>query len=205
MQQGRKPRRITARQKRFVEEYLIDLNATQAALRAGYSRKDATNTGYRLLRKTPEVAEAIEGAQAERAERMAVTADRVVIELAKIAFGNPRRLFALGKQGVVLRNGDELTDAEAALISEITKTGIGDKRTRRVKLYCKMTALTALGRHLGLFNGKPKAGGEGAAAEGHESEAATEGENAREVLARRIAELAARLGTDGSPVAPERG
>lgn len=193
---------MTPKQKRFVQEYLIDLNATQAAVRAGYSGKDASNTGHRLLRKTPAVAEAIAKAQAARAERTAVTADRVVVELAKIAFGNPRRLLALSKKGVVLRGGEELSDTEAALISEITETTHGNTQTRRLKLYCKMTALTALGRHLGLFNGKTKLGG-GADTGAHSDGAVEEGEDAREILARRIAELAARLGTDGSPVAAE--
>ncbi len=83
------PRPMTPRQGRFVEEYLIDLNATQAARRAGYSERWAGDRGWKLLRD-PEVAAAIEKAQAARAERTRVSADKVVKELAKVAFGRAR-------------------------------------------------------------------------------------------------------------------
>lgn len=180
-------RRMTAKQRRFVQEYLIDLNATQAAIRAGYGEKRAGQSGSRLLRHVPEVAAAIEAAQAERAERTRVTADRLVIELAKVAFGDPRRLLALGKEGVELREPAELTDAEAALISELTETTVAGRTTRRVKLHCKMTALAALAKHLGLFNGRLKPPEQGDDAE------ADDRDDPRERLARKIARISARL------------
>ena len=150
---GHRP--LTARQRRFVEEYLIDLNATQAAIRAGYSPNSADSEGPRARNK-PNVAAAIDRSLAERAARTGVTADRVIVELAKVAFGDPRRLLAMGSNGATVRAFTDLTDAEAALISEITETGAGDNKRRRVKLHCKMTALTALAKHLGLFNGHLK-------------------------------------------------
>lgn len=68
---------LTAKQAAFVNEYLIDLNATQAAIRAGYSEKTAGRTGHENLKK-PEIAQAIQEAQAERAERLELTQDDVL-------------------------------------------------------------------------------------------------------------------------------
>ncbi len=198
------PRPMTPRQRRFVEEYLIDLNATQAARRAGYSAKSAAGRGSKLLRN-PAVAAAIEKAQAKRAQRTRVTADRVVTELAKVAFGDSRRLVSWGPGGIELRESSELTEAEAALVSEVSETRTAAGGTRRVKLHCKMTALTALGKHLGLFGNGRKAALLRAAAQngGTDNGEVEHGESggaddARERLARRISGLAARLGTKDS-------
>lgn len=79
--------KLTDRQERFVEEYLIDLNAKQAAIRAGYSVKSADKIGSQLLDKT-RVLEEIEKKKAERSKRTGITADRVLQEYAKIAFAN---------------------------------------------------------------------------------------------------------------------
>lgn len=181
---------MTPRQERFVEEYLIDLNAARAARRAGYSKRSAAQRGYLLLRDKG-IAAAITRAQAARADRTRVTADKVVTELAKVAFGDPRRLLSWGPGGVVLRDSTQLTDADAALVSEVSETRTSAGGTRRVKLYCKLTALTALGKHLGIFSGGLSLsgrGGEGADQEG----GAERAENARERLARRIAGIAER-------------
>lgn len=73
-----------------MEEYLIDLNATQAAIRAGYKAKNgqrASEIGHELLQKT-QVSEAISEAIAERSKRTGINADRVLLELARIAFVN---------------------------------------------------------------------------------------------------------------------
>jgi phage terminase small subunit len=189
---------MTPRQRRFVEEYLVDLNATQAAKRAGY----AEGSAWRVMRN-PEVVAGIEKAQAARAERTRVTADKVVEELAKVAFGDPRRLFSWGPDGVILRESSELTEAEAAIVSEISETRTAAGGSRRIKLRCKLTALNALGKHLGLFgngrqsalaralaqNGSALNGGNGTDDNG-EAEPA---DDPRERLARRIAGIAARL------------
>ena len=197
---------MTPKQRRFVEEYLVDLNAARAAKRAGYRAKWAASRGYHLLR-SPAVAAAVTKAQARRAARTQVSADRVVTELAKVAFGDPRRLLSWGPDGVVLRDSSELTEAEAALVSEVSETRTaGGGGTRKVKLHCKLTALNALGKHLGLFgNGRQSAlaralaknGGNGKNDNG-EADAA---DDARERLARRIAGISARLGTKD----PDRG
>ena len=78
---------LTAKQQRFVDEYLIDLNATQAAIRAGYSAKTADVIGYENLRK-PQIMEIIEQAMQKREKRTEITQDRVLEELADIAFND---------------------------------------------------------------------------------------------------------------------
>lgn len=74
---------LTKKQRLFVDEYLLDLNATQAAIRAGYSTRRATEIGYQLLQR-PEVAQAIQAAMAERSKRTEVEADYVIRRLREI-------------------------------------------------------------------------------------------------------------------------
>jgi len=186
------PRRMSPKQRRFAEEYLVDLNATQAALRAGYSKGCAGTHSLRLLRR-PDVAAFVAEAQAARAERIGLTADRVVNELAKVAFGDPRGLFTWGEKGVALRDSGDLTRAEAALVSEISESHTASGgTTRHIKLHGKMAALMALGKHLGLFSGPLKPPGDRDDANPDDDE----GQDARERLARRIAGIAARLETE---------
>ena len=97
-----KTAKLTEKQQRFVEEYLIDLNATQAAIRAGYSAKTADQQGSRLLANV-KVQQAIAERMAERSKRTGVNQDRVVLELSKIAF--------LKMTDVVDRNGAIKQDA----------------------------------------------------------------------------------------------
>jgi phage terminase small subunit len=78
-------RKLAAQQLRFVDEYLLDLNAAQAAIRAGYSARTAYTVGPRLLRD-PRIAAAVSAAQAARSERTGITADRVLGELNRLAF-----------------------------------------------------------------------------------------------------------------------
>lgn len=187
---------MTPKQSRFVDEYLVDLNGARAARRAGYAERSAATQAYSLLQNKT-IAAAIAKAQVDRAARTGITSDRVVIELAKVAFGDPRRLLSWGSGGVVLRDSDELTEAEAALVSEVAETRTATGGTRRVKLHCKMTALTALGRHLGLFaSGGKRFGGDVSDGGGDNDDQSTEPGDARERLARRIAGLAARLRSD---------
>lgn len=104
---------MTKKQKRFVEEYLIDLNATQAAIRAGYSPDTAGSIGGENLTK-PEISNAIAKAMAERSKRTGVNADRVVIELAKIALVNPGRV--INTQDATIR--EDATEEDLAVLIE---------------------------------------------------------------------------------------
>lgn len=141
---------MTKKQKRFVEEYLIDLNATQAAIRAGYSPDTANEQGSRLLANVS-VSNEINRAMAERSKRTGVNADRVVRELAKIAFVNAADV--INAKDATLRN-DATEDDTAAIQSVKVKTFGDDGLEREIKMADKLKALELLGKHLGMFKDK---------------------------------------------------
>lgn len=143
---------LTVKQRMFVEEYLIDLNATQAAIRAGYSAKTADQQGSRMLANV-KVQQAIAQRMAERSKRTGVNQDRVVLELSKIAF--------LKMTDVVDRNGAIKQDAsedDLACIESIkykeSDNEYGGSVEREVKVASKLKALELLGKHLGMWNDK---------------------------------------------------
>jgi phage terminase small subunit len=182
---------LTSKQAKFVQEYLIDLNATQAAKRAGYSEKTAEQQGYQLL-QNPSVAASLEKAMERRAIRTEISADRVLNELAKIGFVDIRKAVRWGSRFVArppedgtsgegealedqphggalkrsrkaddesdayyvtsieLADSDELDEATAAAVSEVSQT----KEGVRIKFHDKQAALVSMGRHLGLFTDK---------------------------------------------------
>src|SRR5262245_65068618 len=84
------PMALNPKQRRFVSEYLIDLNATRAAIRAGYSQKTADVQAYALLRK-PQITKMIADAEAARLAANKITATRTLEEDRRIAFNDPRR------------------------------------------------------------------------------------------------------------------
>ena len=139
--------KLTDKQKRFCEEYLIDLNATQAAIRAGYKEKTAYAQGQRLLKKV-EAQEYLQELMDERSKRTEITADRVLQELAAIAFSDRTELAQVGKSGEVTFTPTEL------LKEDIKRTVAGienGKYGTKVTTYDKVKALELLGKHLGLF------------------------------------------------------
>lgn len=79
--------KLTEKQKRFCEEYLIDLNATQAAVRAGYSAKTASRIAIELLNKT-HVSEYLAKLMRDRSENTKITSEQVIKELEKVAFSD---------------------------------------------------------------------------------------------------------------------
>lgn len=141
---------LTAKQQRFVEEYLTDLNATQAAIRAGYSVKNAAKIASQLLDKT-RVKNAIDKAMAERSRRTGITQDRVLRELAKVAFVNATDVINMDEATI---RGDANREDTAAIASVKVKTiptEAGEITEREVKVYDKIKALELLGKHLGMF------------------------------------------------------
>lgn len=143
---------MTKKQKRFVEEYLIDLNATQAAIRAGYSPRTAQEQGSQNLSKLM-VREAIEKEMAERSKRTGVNQDRIIRELARIGFAKITDVVDR-KTGEVKEDASE---DDLACIQSI-KVKPGEFGTEReVKMYDKRSALVDLGKHLGMFNGNSAA------------------------------------------------
>lgn len=168
---------LNSQQQRFVEEYLVDLNATQAAIRAGYSEDTAGSQGGRLL-KNVEIGKAIADAMAERSVRTRVTADRVLTELARIGFGDIRSVVAwrantaeTGKEDedgvpetrafneVELIGSDIIDHDAAAAIAEISQ---GKDGALKVKMHNKVAALQEMGRHLGIAQKVEPVGPDGA-------------------------------------------
>lgn len=145
-------KRLTPKQERFVDEYLIDLNATQAAIRAGYSRKTADRIGPELLGKTC-VSDAIQRRRRDRERRTEITQDRVLQELAAIAFARGTDYASVSPGGAVqIKPTEELNDAQKAAVLSIKETQNGVE----IKLADKVRALELLGKHQGLFDGGGK-------------------------------------------------
>lgn len=150
--------RLTARQAEFVRQYLVDLNATQAAIRAGYSPKTANRTGPENLSK-PVVRTAVDEAMARRAEETKLSAESVVQELAKLAFSNMLDYVSITSAGEAYVDLAELTRDQAAAIVEVQVDDYLDGRGEdarevrrvKVKLADKKGALELLGKHLQLF------------------------------------------------------
>lgn len=140
---------MTPKQQRFVLEYLIDLNATQAAIRAGYAPANANVEGSRLLANA-NIANAIAEAQAKRSSKLEVTADRVVQEYARIAFARMSDYVSFGPDGVTVKDLDYLTPDQIAAIAEVSETKTQGGGSVRFKLHDKLRALDALSKHLGL-------------------------------------------------------
>lgn len=149
---------MTKKQKRFVEEYLIDLNATQAAIRAGYSPETAYSIGSENLKK-PEIRARIEEAMAERSKRTGVNQDRIIMELAKIGFLNPKDLVNFDEATVKEEAAEEDLAAIASVRVKRFPTKDGEGIEREIKMYDKSKALELLGRHLGMFKDKVEVSG----------------------------------------------
>ncbi len=147
--------KLSQKQKRFIEEYLIDLNATQAAIRAGYSPDTANEQGSQNLAKLS-VRNEIDKAIAERSKRTGVNADRVVRELAKIAFSKATDIIDF-RDGTLLPdiNDDDLAVIQSVKVKTST-SDTGESTEREIKLADKLKALELLGRHLGIYTDKSK-------------------------------------------------
>lgn len=167
---------LTDKQKRFCEEYLIDINATQAAIRAGYSPKTAEQTASRLLRNV-KVQEYIAKRQKELSRSTEITQERVIKELALIAFSNNADYAHVVEKKMQVEAGGALVDVldkdgkpvmyrtvEPVLTEELTeeqKRALAVIKKGRdgleVKSCDKVKALELLGKHLGIFTDKIEA------------------------------------------------
>ncbi|WP_314047305.1 terminase small subunit [Selenomonas noxia] len=154
--------KLTPKQIRFVDEWLIDFNGKQAAIRAGYSAKTAEAAAARLLRNVKVQAE-ISRRQRDLQKRTEVTQDRVVKELARVAFADASDYVCVETltyengdgtvspiQVVSPKDTDTLSDDQRAAIASIKQGANGIE----VKLCDKIKALELLGRHIGMFNDK---------------------------------------------------
>lgn len=155
--------KLTKKNEVFCEEYLIDLNATQAAIRAGYSVESAGSIGSELLKK-PEIRARIDKEMAERSKRTGINADRVLRELARVAFLNPKDVIDLNTAEVK----EDASEDDLAVIAGVKVKYVPHKDfdengdpvieqaiEREVRMADKLKALELCGKHLGMFKDNP--------------------------------------------------
>ena len=153
---------ITDRMKKFVDEYLIDFNATQAAIRAGYSPDTANEQGSQLLAR-PDIRELVAEGQKAIAERTQTFQDNAVDELKIVGFSDLADFLTVKEGGIVEQKSfDQLTKEQTKCIKKIKQvvrsshsadgTILHQTATLEVELHDKLRALELLGRHLGMFN-----------------------------------------------------
>lgn len=149
--------RLSEKQKLFVQEYLIDLNATQAAIRAGYSPRTACEQGSQLLAKL-NIQEEVSRAMAERSKRTGINQDRVILELARVAF--VKMTDVVDAEGRIRKDA---ADDDLACIESIkykrSDAESGSSVEREVRVGSKLKALELLGRHLGMFRDRVELSG----------------------------------------------
>lgn len=173
---------LDAKERRFVSEYLIDLDPRRAALAAGYSASMANSKAYQWVsdgKRKPRVYAAVQKAMKRREKRTEITADKVLKELAKIGFADIRKavtwqssliteednpdggdiaiIKTVVTNNVQLVASDNLDDETAAAIAEISQNANGGLK---IKLHDKRAALVDIGRHLGMFKDKVEVTGE---------------------------------------------
>lgn len=148
---------LSPKHKRFIAEYMIDQNGTQAAIRAGYSKRTAVVQASRLLTKA-NIAREIEKRRANISNKLEVTQERVIAEYARIAFFDPRKLY---DENGNLKPVTDLDEDTAAVLQSIDQNTLrtrtnsdGEVETEgidKLRLHSKINALDSLSRHLGLF------------------------------------------------------
>ena len=153
---------ITDRMKKFVDEYLIDFNATQAAIRAGYSPDTANEQGSQLLAR-PDIRELVAEGQRAIAERTQTFQDNAVDELKIVGFSDLADFLTVKDGGIVEQKPfNELTKEQTKCIKKIKQTVrsshsadgtiLHQTAVIEIELHDKLKALELLGRHLGMFN-----------------------------------------------------
>lgn len=155
-----KATKITKKQRLFISEYQIDFNGTKAAIRAGYSPKRASEMAYQLL-QIPTVRQALDRAMEERLRKIGVRADRVLSEIARVAFSDLRKLY--NEDGSLMLPHEWPEEAAGAVAGvEVTEEFEGTRKdrehvgtTKKVRVFDKVRALELLSKHLGIIgNGK---------------------------------------------------
>jgi phage terminase small subunit len=154
----------TAMQKLFIREYCLDLNATRAAIAAGYSEKGAAQAGARLLTNV-KVSSEIAKLTQKTCAKLEISAEKVLQELARLAFLDPRKFY---NENGGLKHVTELDDDTAACLAgmEVREIGGDDEEKqptvfcRKIKFADKGANLERLGRHLKLFTDKVEHSGQ---------------------------------------------
>jgi phage terminase small subunit len=156
-----------ARREIFIREYLKNLNATRAAIAAGYSEKTARAAASRLLTNV-DIKKRVEEALAKKTDKLDISVERVLGELSKLAFSNMLDYMNTQQDGSAYTDLSKLTREQAAAIQEVTvdeytegrgKNSRNVKRTR-VKLADKRGSLELLGKYLKLFTDRQEISGD---------------------------------------------
>lgn len=146
---------LSAREKIFISEYMVDFNASRAIVVAGYAGKLRREMGFKMKNR-PRVKRAIEQAIEARERRAEVRKETVIDRLMMIATADPRKAFYQDEDGNLrLKPLDEIPEEVACAMSEITPT----KASAKVKIADKNAALTLLGKHFGMFRDKHEISG----------------------------------------------
>lgn len=154
-------RKLNPQQTKFVEEYLLDLNAKAAAIRAGYSENRASEIGWQLLQKTT-VQAAIDKQIMLRSQRTEVSQDRVMLEIARLAFNDPRKAFDENNTLLPIKQWpDEVAACISSIkVNEIIVDGVAIGTTKEIKFWDKSKNLELAGRHLKMFTDKMEHSGD---------------------------------------------
>jgi len=147
--------KLTDKQKLFITEYLVDLNAAQAAIRAGYSKKTAPWIGAENLKK-PQIQAEIQARQEKIRDKLEISQERIIQELAAIAFANGSDFAEVVEsesdglfQSVKFKATEKLPVEKRSAISSIKSGSAG----MEVKTYDKLKAMELLGKYLGYLDG----------------------------------------------------
>lgn len=152
----KKPGALSPKQEKFCQEYVVDLNGTQALIRAGYSEKTAKEQASALLTKL-NIKARIKHLQDRLAEKTGVTAERIIAELAKCGFSNVQDFL---NDGNGIKDISKVPREHAAAVESIKNVSTeyqakdGKKITKTVVTFSltdKISALEKLGRHVGIF------------------------------------------------------
>lgn len=144
---------LSSKQKRFCEEYILDMNGTRAAIRAGYSTKTARIQSAQMLR-IAKIQDYLSELRSEQTKRTQINADAVLKELAAVGFSKITDVVDIDDDNIVFKK--KITNEAKASIQSVSVskaiTEQGETRRLSVKMHSKISALKELGVHFGLFN-----------------------------------------------------
>jgi phage terminase small subunit len=146
--------KLSAKRKRFVDEYCIDFNGTQAAIRAGYSSKTANEQAARLL-AIVSVKKAVEERKSKIAESSKLKASDVIDELRKIAFSDITQVMSFSASKAKVKSSRKLSEDARKIVASVSQTQSG----LTIKMHDKVKALELLGRYLNIFTDRVEVDG----------------------------------------------